>query len=87
MEERLITFLSQTSAYRFLHLARENGVAARLTQTPKELSRGGCSYAAVCDGYALKSLMPLVRKNGISFSRIFVKRIDRNGKMRYEEIR
>ena len=87
MQRCLVTFVSQTAAFRFKRLAEDNGLFVKIIQTPKELSRGGCSYAAKCArGDALK-LTSLCRRNGVCYSRIFAEFTDTSGRRSYEEIR
>lgn len=87
MHACLITFLSQTAANRFKKLARENGISISIVQTPKDISYGGCSYAARCKRSDLGHLLSLCRENGVGFSRVFAEYRNTNGRKYYEEIR
>ncbi len=87
MQRCLVTFVSQTAAYRFKRLAQDNQVSVKIVQTPKELSYGGCSYAARCARSDALRLTSLCRKFGVSYSRVFVEFTDTSGKKTYNEIR
>lgn len=87
MRNVLVTFMSQTAAYRFRKLAQENGFAVKIIQTPKELSHGGCSFAARCSRSDAAHLIAQCRKNGMGYSRIFAEYTDTSGHRSYEEIR
>lgn len=87
MQKCLVTFVSQTAAFRFKRLAQDNGVTVKIIQTPKELSHGGCSYAAKCLKSDIGRLISLCRKSGVNYSRVFAEFIDISGKKSYEEIR
>lgn len=81
-----ITFLSQTAAYRLKKMAIENGFSVNIVQTPKEISYGGCSYAARCDCETATRLSLMCKRKGISYSRIFQEKKDINGRRKYVEI-
>lgn len=87
MQKCLITFMSQTAAFRFKRLAQDNGMSVKIIQTPKELSYGGCSYAAKCERGYLSKLTLLCRKNGVVYSKIFIEFTNAGGRKSYEEIR
>ena len=81
-----ITFLSQTAAYRFKRVAIEYGFSVNIVQTPKEISYGGCSYAAKCDCDTALRLIDVCRRKGISYSKIFQEKADINGRRKYIEV-
>lgn len=81
-----ITFLSQTAAYRFKKMAIESGFSVNIVQTPKEISYGGCSYAARCDINTATRLAEMCERRGIKYSRIFQEKKDINGRRKYVEI-
>lgn len=85
MRTFLITFMSQTAAYRFRKIARDNGVAVAILQTPREISHGGCSYAARCTRNDAKKMISLCRKYGVEYSRVFGEYVDTSGRRVYEE--
>lgn len=86
MQTCLVTFMSQTAAFRFKKLAQEHGATVKIIQTPKELSRGGCSYAARCARGNLSKLLSLCSREGIGYSRVFAEFTDYSGRRSYEEI-
>ncbi len=81
-----ITFLSQTAAYRFKKMAAEYGFSINIVQTPKEISYGGCSFAAKCDKLTAMRLLEMCNIRGISYSRIFQEKTDINGRRKYIEL-
>ncbi len=86
MQKCLITFVSQTAAFQLKKLAQHHAVSVNIIQTPKALSHGGCSYAAVCARSDVGRLMGLCRDYGVGYRRIFIEYLDMNGKKQYEEI-
>ena len=87
MQTCLITFLSQTQANRFRAVLQRSGVAVLVVQTPKEISRGGCSYGARINRRELGRIIGICRENGVSFSRVFAESVAGNGRRFYEEIK
>ncbi len=86
MKRCYITFLSQTASYRFKKMALEYGFSVNIVQTPKEISYGGCSYAARCDCDTAIRLSEMCKRKGISYSRIFQEKTDINGRRKYIEL-
>lgn len=87
MQQCFITFLSQTAAFRAKKLAQEFYLQAKMVQTPKEISYGGCSYAIRCFRRDVDKIVSLCRENAISYSRVFAEFVGMNGQKVYEEYR
>ncbi len=85
MQSFYITFMSQTRANQLKKIAQEHGISAQIVQTPKELSRGGCSYSLRCVRPHLNDLIVLSRKNKVSYNRIFLELYDTSGTRYFEE--
>lgn len=85
MQSCFITFMSQTKAHQLKKLAHKNGLFSQVVQTPKEISREGCSYSIKCDRRNLGELISLSKKNKISYSRIFLAFFDPSGEQYFDE--
>ena len=86
MQTCLITFMSQTAAFQLKKLAQHHDISVNIIQTPKAISHGGCSYAAVCARSDVRRLMGLCRDYGVGYRRIFVEFLDAYGRKHYEEL-
>lgn len=86
MGEILITFIKQSSAYNLKKAANRTGINAKIIQTPKELSRGGCSYGVVLSRQDMSRAIKLCRENRIDYRKVFAIFTDRQGKKEYSEI-
>ena len=86
MKYCLITFFSRTQASRLVSQVRREGFGCSLMQTPKTLSSGGCTVAVRVLRQDLKDLSVIIKKNGISYSRVFAEMADEHGRTHYEEI-
>lgn len=86
MKMCLISFMSQTAAYRFKNKAKENGFKVDIIQTPKEISYGGCTYGARCNCEDIAGLLVLCKRNNIGYSRVFREELFENGKKSYRQI-
>ena len=86
MGEILITFIKQSSAYKLKKAARAYNISAKIIQTPKELSRGGCSYAVSARRADVEKLLWLCREYGIDYKRVVAIYLDINGKKVYNEV-
>lgn len=86
MGDILITFIKQSSAYKLKKLAKMSGVFAKVVQTPKELSQGGCSYAVLAKRADVSRLVNLCNNYGIEKRRVIAVYTDMNGKKVYSDI-
>ena len=86
MQICIITFTSQTAAYKFRKMAQNSKIAVKIIQTPKEISYGGCSYGARVNRRDVSVISALCAENNISYSRIFAEYTDTNGRKSYEQI-
>ncbi len=86
MEKCLVSFMSQTAAYRLKNKAKENGFNVDIIQTPKEISYGGCSYGARCGCEDISRLLALCKRNNIGYSRIFREELHVSGRKTYRQI-
>ena len=86
MGEILITFIKQSSAYNLKKAANQKGINAKIIQTPKELSRGGCSYGVVMKRQDMSRAIKLCRDNKIEYRKVFAIFSDRQGNKEYSEI-
>ena len=86
MGEILITFVKQTTAYKLMRAADKSGIYAKMVQTPKELSRGGCSYGVVMKRSDMSRATKLCRENSVEYRKIFALFTDQNGKKVYSQI-
>lgn len=86
MGEILITFIKQSSAYKLVKIAKQNGVSVKIVQTPKELSQGGCSYGVLARRKDAESLVNMCQKYGVDYKRVFAIFSDMSGKKFYSEI-
>ena len=86
MGEILITFIKQSSAYNLKKVANQSGINAKIIQTPKELSRGGCSYGVVLSRQNMSRAVKLCRDYKIEYRKVFAIFTDRNGNKEYSEI-
>lgn len=87
MGEILITFIKQSSAYSLKKAANKTGINAKIIQTPKELSYGGCSYGVVLNRQDMSRAVNLCRENRIEYRKIFAIYTDRQGQKQYSDIR
>ena len=87
MQNCLITFMTQTHANRFRSFIKRHGFEIMIIQVPKEISYGGCSYGAVCRWRDVQKIVSLCRENGVTYSRVWMETISRNGNRQYEEIK
>ena len=85
MQTCYITFMSQTKANQLRKLAHKSGLFAQVVQTPRQISREGCSYSIKCDRKDLSVLISLSQKNKVSYSRIFLVFFDPSGERYFEE--
>ncbi len=86
MGEILITFIKQSSAYKLKKGAKAYNIGAKIIQTPKELSSGGCSYAILAKRSDLDKLLWICREYRIDYKRVLAIYLDINGKKVYNEI-
>ena len=86
MGEILITFIKQSSAYKLKKLANMSGIFAKVVQTPKELSQGGCSYAVLAKRGDVQKLVNLCNNYGIEKRKVLAVYTDMNGKKVYSEL-
>ena len=86
MGEILITFVKQSSAYKLIRALNKSGIYGKMVQTPKELSRGGCSYGVVMKRNDMSRGVKLCREYSIEYRRIFALYTDQTGKKVYSEI-
>lgn len=86
MGEILITFIKQSLAYKLKKAANMSGIAAKIVQTPKELSRGGCSYAVLAKRADANRLTEICRDYGINYRRVILVYTDMNGKKVYSDM-
>lgn len=86
MGDILITFIKQSSAYKLKKLAKISGIFAKVVQTPKELSAGGCSYAVWAKRADVTRLIDLCNKYGVEKRRVLAVYTDINGKKVYSDL-
>ena len=86
MGEILITFIKQSSAYKLKKLAKMSGIFAKVVQTPKELSQGGCSYAVLARRADASKLVNLCNNYGVEKRRVLAIYTDMNGKKVYSDL-
>ncbi|MBQ3181207.1 MAG: DUF3343 domain-containing protein [Clostridia bacterium] len=86
MGEILITFIKQSSAYKLKKAAKLSGISAKVVQTPKELSIGGCSYAVLAKRADVTKLINLCNNYGIDYKRVLVVFKDINGRNVYNDL-
>ncbi len=86
MGEILITFIKQSSAFKLKKAAKSYNLNTKVVQTPKELSRGGCSYAVLAKRSNLEKLMWILREYRIDYKRVIASYSDASGKKVYSEI-
>ena len=86
MGEILITFVKQSTAYKLMRAADKSGIYAKMVQTPKELSQGGCSYGVVMRRSDMSRAVKLCREYSIEYRKIFALFTDLNGKKIYSQI-
>jgi len=86
MGEILITFIKQSSAYKLKKAAKISGIGAKVVQTPKELSAGGCSYAVLAKRADVSKLLNLCNNYAIDYRKILAIYSDINGKKVYNEL-
>lgn len=86
MGEILITFIKQSSAYQLQKYANRMGIGAKIVQTPKELSQGGCTYGVVARRKDAESLVSICKNAYIDYRRVFSVYTDTSGKKFYNEI-
>ena len=86
MGDILITFIKQSSAYKLKKLAKMSGIFAKVVQTPKELSQGGCSYAVLAKRADVSKLVNLCNNYGVEKRRVLAVYTDMNGKKVYSDI-
>ncbi len=86
MGDILITFIKQSSAYKLKKLAKMSGIFAKVVQTPKELSAGGCSYAVLAKRADVTKLINLCNDYGVEKRRVLAVYTDMNGKKVYSDL-
>ena len=86
MGDILITFIKQSSAYKLKKLAKMSGIFAKVVQTPKELSQGGCSYAVLAKRADAPRLINLCNNYGVEKRRVLAVYTDMNGKKVYSDL-
>lgn len=86
MGDILITFIKQSSAYKLKKLAKMSGIFAKVVQTPKELSQGGCSYAVLAKRVDVSKLINLCNNYGVEKKRVLAVYTDMNGKKVYSDL-
>ena len=86
MGEILITFIKQSSAYKLQKGANRLGIWAKIVQTPKELSQGGCTYGVLARRKDAENLVTICKNAGINYRRVFSVYTDTSGKKFYNEI-
>ena len=86
MGDILITFIKQSSAYKLKKLAKMSGIFAKVVQTPKEMSQGGCSYAVLAKRADESKLINLCKNYGIEKRRVLAVYTDMNGKKVYSDL-
>lgn len=70
MKQYLIMCRSATSAYRGAKLLEASLIRAGVVKAPKALSARGCTYALKIFN-KLESAIAILRKNGVSFGKIY----------------
>ncbi len=83
MGEILITFIKQSSAYNLKKAANRAGIYTELVQTPKEISRNGCSYGISARRSDAQKLLALCRNYDIKYMRVLVSYYTPDGKKMY----
>ncbi len=86
MGEILITFIKQSSAYKLMKISRQMKIYAKVVQTPKELSQGGCSYAVLARRTDARRILGICSDYKIEYRRIFSIYSDINGKKVYSDM-
>ena len=86
MGEILITFIKQSSAYKLAKTARRYQIGAKVVQTPKELSIGGCSYGVLARRADMHLLLNICHNNGVEYKKVFAIYTDDGGKKIYSEV-
>ena len=86
MGKILITFIKQSSAYKLKKAAKMHGISTNIVQTPKEMSKGGCSYAVLAKRNDTNKLVSLCEEFGIDYRKVLVVYSDTNGKKVYNDI-
>ena len=81
-----MTFVKHSSAFNLKKMAKKYGYYLKIVQTPKEISYGGCSYAAVCRRSDIGKLVSICNEYGVEYKRIFTVYMGSDGKKVYSEI-
>ncbi|MBR5157172.1 MAG: DUF3343 domain-containing protein [Clostridia bacterium] len=81
----IIVFSSSTAASRLKRLASKAGInSAGVVQTPKSVSKNGCSYALKCPTSVLSVLKSLADEYGLNYTNIYRELISPDGTKSYE---
>ncbi len=86
MGEILITFEKQSAAFGLKKAAKRAGVSAKIVQTPKEISAGGCSYGITARRADMSKLIALSRNFGVDYRRVFAVFVSPDGRKVYSQI-
>ena len=66
MSEVLVVFASMTDANKIkFYIEKKHGISARLVQTPKAVSPGGCSYSLIVDKSKLGKVYDAMKVLGV----------------------
>ncbi len=71
MNEVIITFASATTAARIKKQLSANGFYARVMQTPKVLSGGGCGFSVASTSECIDFVKETVKKLGVNIKGIY----------------
>ena len=81
----LMVFSSSTTASRLKKLAFRNGInGLSIIQTPKVISKDGCTYSIKCDSEQLSFLKKLAEEYGIKYNNVFREFLDAKGNKMYD---
>lgn len=81
----LIVFSSSTTASRLKRLAALKGIrGVNIIQTPKSISKNGCTYALRCPGSELFALKALAEEYGLGILTLYREILGTDGRKTYE---
>lgn len=85
MGDVLIVFSSSTTANRLKKLAFKNQIkGVSIVQTPKAISKDGCTYSLRCSAGQVSELTALADEYGIRYNKIYREYLGMDGLKSYE---
>lgn len=87
MKTVLISFASSTTGSRLKNLAAKEQIRnVSITQTPKGIKTGGCSYSLRVDERDLDLILSIAQKHRISYIGIYAENYDIRGNVVYRRL-